>query len=99
MSPIPVVVRAEYVSGYSLRITFHDGTAKLVDFSSWLNGPIFEPLREVQYFKKFMISGSTISWPNGADIAPETLYSYSELPRTRRATSDKSSSKARAGTA
>jgi hypothetical protein len=99
MRSIPAVVRAEYVSGYRLRITFHDGAVKIVDFSAWLNGPVFEPLRELEYFKRFMISGSTVSWPNGADIAPETLHSYSERPRSRQGATKKSSSKARAGAA
>jgi hypothetical protein len=71
---LPSVTKAKYVSGYLIEIKFNDGTKKVIDFEPWLTGPIFRPLKSKDYFKKFFIDGPTIAWPNGADIAPETLY-------------------------
>lgn len=73
MTALIRVTSAEYVSGYRLQLKFSDGDERTVDFSPWLRGPVFQPLREVREFKKFFVSGGTICWPNGADIAPETL--------------------------
>lgn len=72
MAPIRVV-SAEYVKGYEIRLRFNDGVEKTVDFSRWLSGEIFRSLATKRAFKQFFIAGGTVCWPNGADIAPETL--------------------------
>ena len=74
MKKLVSVTAARHVSEYRLRLTFSDGTEKTVDFSKWLHGPVFEPLRDLRDFKKFFLSGGTVCWANGADIAPETLH-------------------------
>lgn len=71
---LPSVTKANYVRGYLIEVKFNDGTKKVIDFEPWLTGPIFKPLKNKDYFKKFFVDGPTIAWPNGADIAPETLY-------------------------
>lgn len=74
MEFLPSVIRADYRGGYSIYLTFNDGLADIVDFSGWLEGPIFEPLKDPAYFQRFFVEGGTVAWPNGADVAPETLY-------------------------
>jgi len=75
MSKQPVrVVAAEYVKGYKIQLRFNDGLSKTVDFSRWLSGEVFRPLANKREFKRFFVSGGTVCWPNGADIAPETLH-------------------------
>ncbi len=74
MDFIPSVIRAEYRGAYRIHLTFNDNAEATVDFTRWLNGPVFEPLKDQAYFRRFFVDGGTVSWPNGADIAPETLY-------------------------
>jgi hypothetical protein len=71
---LPSVTAAEYRGGYLIHVTFNDGRSGTVDFGPWLEGPVFEPLKDQDYFQRFFLDGGTVVWPNGADIAPETLY-------------------------
>jgi hypothetical protein len=74
------VVDATYVDGYRLRVRFDEGTTKIVDLHPHLDGPIFEPLRDIAYFKGFRVDHDvdTVVWENGADFAPEFLYEIGE---------------------
>jgi len=68
------VINAKYVNGYKILLDFNDGVSKIVDLENELNDKIFEPLRDKNYFKTFLIKFNTIEWDNGADFAPEYLY-------------------------
>lgn len=70
------VMEARYVGNYTVWLRFKDGTEGEADLQAELVGPVFEPLHDVAFFRRFSIHpiGQTLVWPNGADIAPETLH-------------------------
>jgi hypothetical protein len=68
------VVNAEYQQDFKLFLKFNDGSSGIVDLNKYLDGEIFEPLKNTDYFKKFSLDTWTIGWDNGADFAPEFLY-------------------------
>lgn len=74
MSFLPTVVHAEHRGSFRLHVVFNDASENTIDFEPWLDGPMFELLKDPQYFQRFFVDGGTVVWPNGADIAPETLY-------------------------
>jgi hypothetical protein len=71
------VKSASYAGDYRLRIRFEDGRTKLVDLGPYLDGPIFEPLKDLSYFQRFRVNKDidTVVWPNDADFSPDFLYS------------------------
>jgi hypothetical protein len=77
----PKLKKAEVVHDYVVRLSYADGVVAEVDLGYLTErGPIFEPLRQPEYFRRLRASrdANTIVWPNGADVAPETLYAAAE---------------------
>lgn len=65
---------AKYIGDYKVWLFFNDGTQGEVDLASELYGEIFEPLKDLSFFRLFTLEGHTLSWSNGADFAPEFLH-------------------------
>lgn len=68
------VTKAEYLDGYRVKLLFNNGETRIADLSQSLNGAVFAPLKDIEFFKRFTIKFNTIEWENGADFAPEYLY-------------------------
>jgi hypothetical protein len=79
---MPDVIEVRYVRDYTVWVKFEDGVQGDVDISRSFKGPVFEPLRDHEYFKQVRVNADlgTIVWPNGADVAPETLYERVQVP-------------------
>lgn len=78
MAEILHVTRVDVIGDHRLRVGFEDGAEGEVDFSGRDWRGVFAPLQDPSYFRRVEIDPElgTIVWPNGADIAPETLRSW-----------------------
>jgi hypothetical protein len=83
MNYLPQVISAKRVRGFIIATRFDDGSEKHVDISQWYKGPVFKPLRDSRFFKKFFVEAGTLAWPNGVDIAPEALYAAADVRKTK----------------
>lgn len=87
---LPQVTEAKRGRGFVIATRFDDGTEKHFDISRWFRGPVFKPLKDANYFKKFFIDAGTLAWPNGVDIAPEALYDAEDVrTSSKKRTSEK----------
>ncbi len=70
------VVEVKFVRDHIVWLRFEDGAEGEIDLAKSLRGPVFEPLQDPAFFARVRVNPElgTIVWPNGADIAPETLY-------------------------
>ena len=81
------VKHIDYRRAYVYSVVFDNGLSAEIDFEPYLvRGPVFEPLKDVEFFKKATVDGGTIAWPNGADISPESLYEKAESANKPHAT-------------
>jgi hypothetical protein len=73
---IPRVAEARYVQDYTIHLRFTDGAEGDVDLREELYGEIFEPPKDRAPLQQFSVHPEfyTLTWPNGADIAPESLH-------------------------
>jgi uncharacterized protein DUF2442 len=79
MRSTPLLVEATAADDYTVHVRFEDGLTADVDFSYLLDyGGVFEPLQELEYFRRLRADpeAGTIVWPNDADVAPETLHAH-----------------------
>jgi len=79
---MPQLIDARYVRGHIVWVRFTDGLEGEVDLAGELEGPVFEPLKDPAFFRQVRFDPEirTLVWPNGADIAPEFLYSRVRVP-------------------
>jgi len=70
------LIDAKHVKDFQIWVNFSDGTQGIIDLENELYGEVFEPLKDIEKFKQFIIHPElkVLSWENGADFAPEFIY-------------------------
>jgi hypothetical protein len=68
------ILEAKYVRDHVVWLRFRDGVEGETDLCDELSGEVFEPLHDADFFRRFRIEGHSMTWPNGADFAPEFLH-------------------------
>ena len=68
------VLSVRPLDGHLLRLRFDDGSECLFDMTPWMERPPYAPLRNPALFNRARVEFGTVTWPNGLDIDPETLY-------------------------
>ena len=70
------ITAVQVMGPFSLAVTFDNGAHRRINLRPELYGPMFEPLRDPAYFARAYVDSDsrTVTWPNGADFAPDFLY-------------------------
>lgn len=67
------VTKAEYIQDFKIYLEFNNGEKGIANLEGKLRGPVFEPHKNVDFFKDFYLETWTITWKNNTDLAPEFL--------------------------
>jgi hypothetical protein len=72
------VIDFEITNKYTILVQFNDNSQRVIDFEPVLFGEMWGPLRDPDFFRQVELDpiAHTLTWPNGADFDPETLYNW-----------------------
>ena len=72
----PDIIDVAVTAHGRLRLTFADGLTGEVDVLERMHGPVFARARTPKGFAEAYVDPATgtVCWPNGVDLAPDTLY-------------------------
>ena len=70
------IIEVKIIKDYIVELVFDDLTKGVVNLRNFLGKGLFKELLDKRKFRQIKVDAElgTICWPNGADIAPDTLY-------------------------
>lgn len=78
-------VRVRALDNYCIEVSLQDERIGRFDMTPYLDIGLFKRLREPGYFARVDVQFGAICWPDGQDIAPETLLAGMQLQSFSRA--------------
>lgn len=70
----PRIDAVQPLADHRLRLHFTDGQVRIFDMRPYLGIGIFSELRDPAMFNTATASLGTVTWANGADLCPDTLF-------------------------
>jgi hypothetical protein len=69
------IVAADYVKDHEIRLRFSDDSSGVLDFAPFVQAgtPMTEPLRDLDFFRRFYLELGALAWPNGFDLSAASL--------------------------
>lgn len=74
-----IPIKVTPLENYLLYIKFKNGEEKIYDMKKLLKFDYYKNLNDKELFKKVNVSGITLLWESGQDIAPEKIY-FDSIP-------------------
>lgn len=78
---VPKPVEIKVLENYKLWLKFENGEQKIFNMEKYIHEKFYQKLKNRKYFERVKVSGNTIEWENGEDVAPENLYYDSVLEK------------------
>ncbi len=73
----PRIIEVTPLEDYKLFLVYETEEKRVFDVSPYIRGDWYGKLRDASYFKSVHISGNTVEWAGGQDLAPHELYEHS----------------------
>ena len=70
----PRVLKVVVTQDFILDLVFTNHEKKQFDVKPYLNFGLFTELKDYSIFQTAKVEFGTVSWSNGLDICPDTLY-------------------------
>ena len=69
------IIEVRYLGDFQIGLQFSSGFEGVFDGHLLLQrqGPLLEPLRSEDYFRRFFVDAGALCWPNGLELSPTRL--------------------------